>query len=201
MPTVEAQQSVGRKLSENILEFELIDDVYLCSDELFEGEKESDQLSCENRTLSKEEEFLEGDSIHTPIGGRLMAHISAWEALNLPEHVLRIIKRGYILPLSTLPKPVILKNNKSALDNQAFVTQAISELLACQSITTVGTPPLVVNPLSVATRNSDEKRLVLDLRHVNPHLHRQKFKCDDVDTALFMLSPGDFLLTFEIKSS
>ena len=98
VPTVKAQQSVGRKLSENILEFELIDDVYLCSDELFEGEREPDQLSYENRTLSREEEFLEGDSIHTGVGGRLMAQISAREALNPPEHVLRIIKAGLYSP-------------------------------------------------------------------------------------------------------
>ena len=136
VPTVEAQQ-----LSVNILEFECVDDVYLCSDELFEGEREPDQLSYENRTLSREEEFLEGDSIHTRIGGRLRSHISAWEALSPPEDVLRIIQLGYILPLSTLPKPVILKNNKSALDNKAFVTQAISELLAYQSITTGGHTP------------------------------------------------------------
>lgn len=132
------------------------------------------RISCHTKikTLSREENFSEWDSIHTRVGGRLMAHISAWEALNPPEHVLRIMKRRHSLPLSTVPKPVILKNNKSALDNQAFVTQAILQLLACQSITTVGTPPLVVNPLSVATRNSDKKRLVLDLRPFNPHFHR-----------------------------
>lgn len=63
------------------------------------------------------------------------------------------------------------------------------------------TPPLVVNPLLVATHGDGKKRLVLDLRHVNPRLYKQKFKCEDVDTAVLMLNPGDFLFTFDIKSA
>ncbi|CAB4008563.1 Hypothetical predicted protein, partial [Paramuricea clavata] len=45
----------------------------------------------------------------------------------------------------------ILRNNKTALENESFVTEAITDLLACQSIAMVDLPPLVVNPLSVAT--------------------------------------------------
>ena len=62
-------------------------------------------------------------------------------------------------------------------------------------------PPLVVNPLSVATNDRGKKRLVLDLRHINPHLHKFKFKCEDVDTAVLLLNPGDFLFTLDIKSA
>ena len=40
-----------------------------------------------------------------------------------------------------------------------------------------------------------------DLRHINPHLHKLKFKCEDVDTAVLLLNPGDFLFTFDIKSA
>jgi hypothetical protein len=65
----------------------------------------------------------------------------------------------------------------------------------------VDAPPLVVNPLSVATNDRGKKRLVLDLRHINPHLHKPKFKCEDVDTAVLLLNPGDFLFTFDIKSA
>ena len=82
-----------------------------------------------------------------------------------------------------------------------FVTEAITELLAHQSITMVGTSPLVVNPLSVATNDRGKIRLVLDLRHINSHLHKLKFKCEDVDTAVLLLNPGDFLFTFDIKSA
>ena len=62
-------------------------------------------------------------------------------------------------------------------------------------------PLLVVNPLSVATNDRDKKRLVLDLRHINPHLHKLKCKCEDVDTAVLLLKPGDFLFTLDIKSA
>ena len=62
-------------------------------------------------------------------------------------------------------------------------------------------PPLVVNPLSVATNDRGKKRLVLDLRHINLHQHKLKFKCDNVDTAVLLLNPGDFLFTLDIKSA
>lgn len=134
-------------------------------------------------------------------GGRLREHISSLEALQLPEYVLKILRQGYILPFTSLPKPVILGNNKSALENESFVTEAITDLLACQSIATVNRPLLIVNPLSVVTKSRGKNRLVLDLRHINPHLHKFKFKCADVDTAVLFLNPGDFLFTFDIKSA
>jgi hypothetical protein len=134
----------------------------------------------------------------------LREHISAWEALQPPEYVLKIIRQGYILLLTTLPEPQILKNNKSASGNESFVTEAITELLACLSIAMVDKPPpppLVVNPLSVATNDRGKKRLVLDLRHINRHLHRLRFKCEDVDTAVLLRNPRDFLFAFDIKSA
>ena len=65
----------------------------------------------------------------------------------------------------------------------------------------VNRPPLIVNPLSLATNSGSKNRLVLDLKHINPHLHTLKFKCEDVDTAVLLLNPGDFLFTFDIKSA
>lgn len=38
-------------------------------------------------------------------------------------------------------------------------------------------PPAIVNPLSVSVQSSGKKRLILDLRHVNLYVFKQKFKC------------------------
>ena len=40
--------------------------------------------------------------------------------------VLKILRQGYILPLTSLPKPVVLGNSKSALENESLVTEAYS---------------------------------------------------------------------------
>ena len=36
-------------------------------------------------------------------------------------------------------------------------------------------PPAIVNPLSVSIQSSGKKRLILDLRHVNLYIFKQKF--------------------------
>ena len=45
-------------------------------------------------------------------------------------------------------------------------------------------PPAIANPLSVSIQSSGKKRLMLDLRHVNLYIFKQKFKCEDLQVAL-----------------
>ena len=77
--------------------------------------------------------------------------------------------------------------NKSALDNNDFVTEALNDLLATQCISVVESQPWVVNPLTVSTRDDGKRRLVLDLRHVNPHLFKYKFKCETIFGILIII--------------
>ena len=73
--------------------------------------------------------------------------------------------------------------------------------LATQCISVVESQPWVVNPLTVSTRDDGKRRLVLDLRHVNPHLFKYKFQCEDITTAQDLLGEGYYLYTFDIKSA
>ena len=81
-------------------------------------------------------------------------------------------------------------NNNSALQESEFVESAISELLCLECITEVFAPPAVINPLSVSIQKSGKKRLILDLRHVNQHLFKSKFRCEDISIAREVLNPG-----------
>lgn len=80
---------------------------------------------------------------------------------------MNVIKCGYAIPFKELPTSIILKNNKSSLNNADFVHGAVLELLDNGCIKEVDKPSFVVNPLTVSVNASGEKRLVLDLRHVN----------------------------------
>jgi len=129
--------------------------------------------------------------------------LHSWEKIGATVPVLSIIREGYklSLPLLTIPQSVLLRNNKSAFDNCSNVSEAIDDLLANQCIDIVDSQPWVVNPLSVSVRNDGKKRLVLDLRHVNPHLYKYKFKCEDVAVAQQLPGEGYYLYTFDIKSA
>ena len=60
--------------------------------------------------------------------------------------------------------------------------------------------PGIINSLSVSKLKSGKKRLILDVRHINRHLYKSKFKCEDLSVAKEVLRPGDFMFFFDLKS-
>ena len=114
-----------------------------------------------NRPFEKAD-FLERECSPDSVRGRLKTNILAWKELEPTEVVLSVIKEGYKLPLHSIPESCVLRNNKSALDNNDFVTEALNDLLATQCISVVESQPWVVNPLTVSTRDDGKRRLVLD---------------------------------------
>ena len=49
--------------------------------------------------------------------------------------------------------------------------------------------PDIVNPLSVSVQSSGNKRLILDLRHINLQVYKQKFTCKDFSKDCISFSP------------
>ena len=197
------QTHEGKKLSNlnmNLINTESIfenDDI--CIDASFQEGESGGEVG---EVSDDKGDFLENE---TPpvcqVRGRLRQHFHAWKEIEATEPVLNIINEGYKLPLLTIPQSVILRNNKSAFNNCTFVSQAIDDLLTSRCIEIIDSQPWVVNPLSVSVRDNGKKRLVLDLRHVNPHLYKYKFKCEDITVAQQLLGEGYYLYTFDIKSA
>ena len=120
--------------------------------------------------------------------------------LQAPRPIIRIIEQGYSLPFLSLPSSRILSNQKSALDNAVFVSQALADMLVDGSIREVASPPTVCSPLLVVQGRSGKKRLVINLRYINRFLLKVKFKYEDIRTGLMFFEKGDFLCTFDLKS-
>ena len=47
--------------------------------------------------------------------------------------------------------------------------------------------------LSVVESNAGKKRLVINLRHLNRFLWKQKFKYEDLQVAMLLFEKGDYL--------
>ena len=58
-----------------------------------------------------------------------------------------------------------------------------------------------VNPLTVAFSKSSKPPLVLYSRHINPHLHKYRFKYEYGKAAREMFDVGDFLFSNDLKSA
>ena len=114
-------------------------------------------------------------TIEKKVKNRLRDHADFWEnTLKPSELVLSTVKFGYVIPFTQEPPQKILKNNRSAFDNSDFVLKAITELSLNGCITEVSEKPYVINPLTVSVSDSNKYRLVLDLRHVNKYVQKQK---------------------------
>ena len=134
------------------------------------------------------------------VKGRLRAHSQFWFHIGASSMVLSVINEGYRIPFITSPPSMFFKNNKSAIKEDSFVTETISELLSSGRIEEKLNPSFVVNPLSVAYQASGKRRLILDLINVNEYVPKMHFKLDDWKVGLQFLSKNAYLFSFDLKS-
>jgi hypothetical protein len=108
------------------------------------------------------------------VKGSLCRHVGWWRENINNNFICRVVSEGYRLPLLDLPTCIYIKNNMSARENCDFVASEIEKLLSTGAINLCNEPPTIINALTVACNAEGKKRLVLDLRHVNPKLHVEK---------------------------
>ena len=131
--------------------------------------------------------------------GNLRRNAEAWVEFGASDFILDIIRNGYKIPFIQTPDRAGFKNNKSALRESDFVDKAITELLEIGGIVECKQRPRVVNPLTVAVKNS-KKRLVLDLRYVNAHVWREHGKFEDFRVFRSYIEKGSYMFSFDLKS-
>ena len=134
------------------------------------------------------------------VKGKLFKAIGHWQLLAAPDFILSIIRCGYKIPFISTPPPQLFKNNGAAVNECVFVGDAILELLRDNRIEEVFSSPDIVNPLSVSVQRSGKKRLILDLRHINFHVYKQKFRCEDLHTIKNVFAKDFFVFSFDLKS-
>ena len=134
------------------------------------------------------------------VKGRLIKSVNYWCSIGAPQFVLDIIIGGYKIPFITAPPPCQFRNNASARKEPDFVTEAVLGLLHDNRVEELDAAPEIINPLSVSVQNTGKKRLILDLRHINLHVFKQKFKCEGLHTIKDIFSRNCFVFSFDLKS-
>lgn len=149
-----------------------------------------------------ESQHISSDVQMLGVQGRLKSHARFWkEVLQAPPTVMDWICNGYKLPLLYMPTPFSQKNHGSALENKEFVSGAIMELMRNRCVKKLDSKPSICSPLSVVNNSDGKLRLVLNLRHLNQFLRKDKFKYEDLRVATLMVEKEDFLFKFDLKSS
>ena len=135
------------------------------------------------------------------VKGRLKKHLAFWKTIGANDFILDVIENGYKIPLYSNPRKTFCKNNKSAIENSDFVTEAIQDLLDRHLILKCKEQPYIVNPLTVSVQSNSKKRLILDLRVVNKHLWKMPIKYDDIKVVLDYLQNDFFMVKFDLTSA
>ena len=85
-----------------------------------------------------------------------------------------------------------LKNHLSAIKHPDFVQEAVAQLLRYHCITERASPSFCVNPLAVA--EGKKLRSVIDLRHVNQYIFKNKFEYEDLRSLSQVIEQGHWFL-------
>ena len=130
----------------------------------------------------------EGGGGGISVRGRLRKSLKFWKV------------RLQVTPAS-ISSPFVAKNDKSATQEFAFVESAINELLSLECISEVYAPPEVINPLSVYIQKSERNAwfwisVTLISTSLGTSLDAKMFS-----VAREVLSPGDCMFSFDLKSS
>ena len=181
----ECQSSENKTIYENALRAITPFEASNCLSVVFDNAKNSAGISSERIT---------------PVN-RLRDRIDVLDQMQVDRYIRDIIMNGYKLPFKDLPPSYALNNNRSARDNPSFVDKEIAELLKLKCISKVAEKPSVVNPLTVAYGKSGKARLVLDCRHINPHLMKFKHKYEDTSVARNLFKDHEFLFTYDLQSA
>jgi len=108
--------------------------------------------------------------------------LHGWRSIGGSSFVLSVIESGYKLPFVSIPVKCFFSNHKSAVDNRAFVCDAIEQLfLAGSAVPEVKRDQVhVCSPLGVIPKKNGKLRLILDLRFLNKHLAKRASKFEDL---------------------
>ena len=146
-----------------------------------------------------ETEAMEPGTQVTCAKRRLRERLQFWrEEIRAPASVLDTIEGGYVLPLMSQPTPFSRPNHKSTSLHAAFVQQSVADLRAGNYIQEVPREPFICSPLSVVESSGGKKRLVINLRHLNRFLWKQKFKYEDLRVAMLLFERGDYLFSSQV---
>ena len=81
------------------------------------------------------------------VKGSIKSKSEYWIEIGANSKIVDVVKNGYKLPLIDTPLSANFSNNKSALQNQNFVSESIASLIESGCVIETSSPPKVVNPL------------------------------------------------------
>ena len=128
------------------------------------------------------------------------------EVVGIGDWQRKVLEQGLKLEFEKEPGKYRERNNQSAVQNMAVLKDKVAEWIEQGHVERIAEPAWCTNPMTVAVKYDPVKdevkmRPCIDLsRHVNKCLKQTHVKMDDLTVAEELISPGDFMASFDLAN-
>ena len=144
--------------------------------------------------------LLQAASNVSPGAGRLPLFIDFWRKVTTNNLVLQIVEFGYQINFYKLPPLMSLTSGSFSSSRSLSVSQEVSILLSKTAVATI--PPSkdqFVSPIfTVAKKDSEKRRVILNLKFLNNYIIKTSFKLEGYDVISNMIQPGDYCVSIDL---
>lgn len=142
-----------------------------------------------------------GGKAEVRVGGRLAQFWEHWQSLS--PYIAAQLKEGFRLPWRSRPSLRQARQPTLSPLEMAQVDREIERALKKHAIIQIHPAEVAcLNPIfTVAKKDTEERRMIVDLRQVNKHLIVPKFKMTTFREAKQLITPGCWMTKIDIKDA
>ena len=138
------------------------------------------------------------------VGGRLRCFLPEWEEITEDRFVLSVVREGFCIHLAEpLPRGAIrIRPPLLSPPLQQHVSSEIQQLLEKGAIEQVRDHPLLcLSPVFVIPKRSGKLRMILNMKRINAHIPKERFRMETLATILPELYPSDMTVSIDLKDA
>ena len=130
-------------------------------------------------------------------GGCLAKRWRRWRQLSFTAG--RWTREGVRLPWLRRPKTRTLKQKDLSPQEEAFLDEEVKRMLDQQAIFVNKAKNLVLSSIYTVPKKDGKRRPVINLRWVNKHLRKIKFKMSTIKDVKAAITQGCYMTTLDLK--
>lgn len=137
-----------------------------------------------------------------PPAGRIRYCIGNWTTISGDPWILEVV-RGYRLELASMPQQRCTPRERPlSVQEQDLVSEEVEKLLLKQAVIKVQeVPNQFLSDLFLVPKKDGSRRPVINLKPLNRHIWKQKFKMEGAKVIRDVLQKNDWMVTIDLKDA
>ena len=134
--------------------------------------------------------------------GNLLHNLDVWRKITSDPWVLETVS-GYYLEFNTLPVQLVLPRPPPFSEREKqLIDEEITKLLTKGAIRKVTSCPYeFISNIFLVPKKTGDLRPVINLKPLNQFVQRIHFKMENIQMAMNLVSPGDYMVSLDLKDA